>query len=347
MWTLFKQLLNWDTIQAGRKTAKLCLSALALETLLLICLNTFILAILQKQMSPIISALGLFWILLTASAIWFLGGVEVDSLFLARIFKLEAGKEFTKVLNIFFLIQSTIVLFFFFIPFWKFYGGFFLLPLLILGAIQSGFLANEGVNWKYFYRAYWGLIIFALSAMFVFSALNLNAGKPLLPQIDALTFPGSPFSGSTGSGAMAGLAGAALLLGIILIAFKKKVGSKFIWLGIIIIIALTVWQMKSPNASARPAVVQGTISTQLVSTGYELVQDERLVIIKENPGSPSPKKVWSKTTSGRWGYLNEWAQNPSWPSWYFKNDTAETIEIYLELPSGLALSDFRFEKEKI
>ena len=59
------------------------------------------------------------------------------------------------------------------------------------------------------------------------------------------------------------------------------------------------------------------------------------------------KKVWSKTTSGRWGYLNEWAQNPAWPSWYFKNDTAETIEIYLELPSGLALSDFRFEKEKI
>jgi len=348
MWTFTKQLLSWDTFQAGRKTIKICLSALVAETIFLIFILTIIDAVFQRTMSPTISALGLFWIFATASAIWFLGGVEVDSLFLARIFKLELGEKFTKALNIFFLGQSAIVVFFFFIPFWKFWGAFFLLPLLILGVIQSGILAGEAVNWKYFYRVFWGLIIFSIVAMLILSMLNFSIDKPIFSQIGSINFP---MLKSLTPNAIAWISSMVVILGITLILFKKKeLGAKFFWIGVIAIIALSIWQIATPNIGASGTYstpAQGKMSTQIIFTDYTLAQGERLVISKTNLASPSPQKVWSKTASGHWGFLNDWTKNPSWPSWYFLNDTAEIIEIHLELPPGLALSDFRFEKQKI
>lgn len=124
-----------------------------------------------------------------------------------------------------------------------------------------------------------------------------------------------------------------------------------LWIGILaVLIILFIHVLAPANAKSSKNFLpsrKGIETIQLISTEYTLLPNEKLIISKTEPNFPSPRKVWSKTTSGRWGFLDEWAQNPDWPSWFFLNDSSGPIEIYLELPRGTVLSNFKFQKETI
>ncbi len=270
MLNFIRALFDWEHFQDARTTIKLYLSALIAETIILVVINTLVLGIFQKTMSSFVSIVGLIWVSATAAAIWFLGGVEVDGLFLARIFKLEVGKEFTKALNIFFLIQSTIVVFFFFIPFWKFWAGFFLLPILILGVTLSGFLTNSGVNWKYFYKGYWALIIFAIGTMILLSVVQFGKDESILSKIKSISFPDISSGFPDIITIFALIAAIALILGLILLLFKKGAAKKLLWVAGIAIVASVIWQIAihksiapGDQTSVQQPMVQATWSGQI------------------------------------------------------------------------------------
>ncbi len=264
MWALVISLINWNTLQASRKTVKLCLSALMAETLALVFINAFVLMFLQKQMSPFVSAFGLFWIFLTAAAIWVKGDVEVDSLFLARVFNLEIGKEFTRALSIFFLIQSSIVIFFFFVPFWKFWAGFLLLPLLIAGVLLSGSLTEKKVNWRNFYRIYWILTVLAISAMFLFSVIKIKSIKSFFNSLSLSSF-------SSLSQNMAIMGAVALIFLAVTLCFiikNKGVKAALIWLTVLSFIGLTIWGNIGHRPKGASACVQTMPSAQWSKVTY-------------------------------------------------------------------------------
>jgi hypothetical protein len=166
----------WALLNAYRVRAKLALSILVWDLFLLIGIMTLWLAGSKTPIDPWIAFIGFLWILATAGAIWHRGGVVVDALFSAKIFGLKAGEEFTKAINVFFFIQTAIVLFFLIVPIWLFWAGYFIFVIVLIGLFTSGTLAEIPIKWKIVYGLYVVMaIILALAyAQFAYNAFSGN-----------------------------------------------------------------------------------------------------------------------------------------------------------------------------
>jgi len=144
----------WALFQVIRRQVKLGLSVLVWDLLFLFLIMIITSAITKQVMHPAISIIGALWVLATAAAIWHLGGVQVDSLFFARLLDTEVGKEFARALNIFFVLGSTTVIFFFLFPVWKFWAGTIILPVILIGVFACANMAERKTNWNLFFWIY-------------------------------------------------------------------------------------------------------------------------------------------------------------------------------------------------
>lgn len=164
----------WALLMINRQKIKAGLSLFIWDTFLLIAVMFCITAITQRVMSSAIIIVGTIWVLATAGAIWHLGGVEVDSLFIARITGLEIGKEFTHALNVFFFMGCTAVVFFALFPVWKYWPSALILPVLLIGLFTSANLACKETCWEYFYKGYLALIIIAVISIVFFGITDMT-----------------------------------------------------------------------------------------------------------------------------------------------------------------------------
>ncbi|HRY52883.1 MAG TPA: hypothetical protein P5089_03540 [Candidatus Portnoybacteria bacterium] len=144
----------WAMINLFRKNIKLGVSVLVWDWLLLFVVMLAIAGLTQEVMHPALPIIGVLWVLATAATIWHLGGIAVDSLFLAKLLKEEIGTEFTRALNVFFFLGSTTVIFFSLFPIWKFWAATFILPIVLVGIFTTANLANKETAWIRFYRVY-------------------------------------------------------------------------------------------------------------------------------------------------------------------------------------------------
>lgn len=141
----------WALFQTLRRQTKLGFSLFVWDLLFLVVVMMVTSAITKQVMHPAISIIGTLWVLATAAAIWHLGGVEGDSLIFARMLGVEQGKEFTRALNVFFILGSTTVIFFFLFPAWKFWAGTILLPVLLVAIFTCANMAERKTNWNLFF----------------------------------------------------------------------------------------------------------------------------------------------------------------------------------------------------
>lgn len=171
MIALIIAIFNW--LNLARRETKLVLSVVILDVIALIVVLTTISAITQTIMSPIIAIVGLLWIAATATVIWIYGGVVVDSLLLAGLFKVQAGEIFNRALATFFLIGVSIVTFFLFTPIWAFWSGYFALLVILVGVVTSGALAQKKPNWNIPWKGYIFLMAIIISIM-IMAALGVT-----------------------------------------------------------------------------------------------------------------------------------------------------------------------------
>ena len=123
-----------------------------------------------------------------------------------------------------------------------------------------------------------------------------------------------------------------------------KVG---LWIGVLAVLIILFVHIFIPanakNSKSLSPSKKETKTTQIIFTGYTLAQGERLTIIRLQADLPAPKR-WTKNQANKWKWFS-WPKNELMRT--IQNDEPGEIEIHLELPPGLALSDFRFEKQKI
>ena len=167
----------WALVNIFRQKAKMGVVLLVWDLFLLGISLTCITAYTEKIMHPAIITVGLIWVMATAGAIWHFGSVAVDSLFLADLMHKKVGEEFTRALNIFFVLGCTTVVFFALFPVWKYWPSALILPVLLVGLFTSSNLAGRKTNWGYFYNGYLWLILIALISILVFGMTHLTQDK--------------------------------------------------------------------------------------------------------------------------------------------------------------------------
>jgi len=285
MWTLIKTI--YDSLDQTRKEAKLSLTVLVWDLLLLIIVMMATAACVKEVMHPAISIIGFAWILLSVATIWHLGGVIVDSLFLAKLLDTEVGKEFTRAFNIFFILGSTTVIFFFLIPVWKFWAGTILLPVLLVAIFACANMAERKTNWDLFFR------IFASIAGAILAAIVIAGLTGWTTENGAAFIQRTWFKSWIERLLLLGL----LFLGI---SFIPKMPQKALQLGaglaIIASIILLVFPEIQPNFNPNQPKKATKITehkspatakiSSLVATGITLEQGERLLATKDASAPP-------------------------------------------------------------
>lgn len=177
MIALFQWLLN--EFNYDRREAKAAITYLALDLFVLVIIETSIVAATKTMMHPAVAIIGAVYIVFTALFIWMRGGVIVDSAIIAKIFGVTAGIVLTNGLIAFIFIQTVIVTFFLLTPIWKFWSGYFVLIVLIIGLSASGTLANRKWNWKNMWTTFAILTFLVLLIIFLVAGYEFAAGKEI------------------------------------------------------------------------------------------------------------------------------------------------------------------------
>ena len=135
MIALIRALFSISGADKAHKAAKLAVTVALLDLLLLVVVETIIVATTHSWLSSTVAVVGLSWTLATAAAIWFKGGVAIDASLIAATLGTKVGDELINALPIFFLAEIGTVGFFFVVPVRAWWPGFFVLPILIVAWI--------------------------------------------------------------------------------------------------------------------------------------------------------------------------------------------------------------------
>jgi hypothetical protein len=174
MWTLIVAIVAW--CDQERKEAKLGLSVAFFDLAIFMAIEALLVAITKTLLSPIVMWVGIVWIITTALAIFWRGGLIVDSLLLAKALKLEIGDVFGNAALVFGIIHIWIVSFFMFIPVWQFWAGFPAILIALMGWMFSAPLTDVKFNWNYVRRAYRAMVP-TIAALIIIVALFKSFGS--------------------------------------------------------------------------------------------------------------------------------------------------------------------------
>lgn len=314
------------------KRGKLALSILVLDLFVLIAIETVIVAATQQHMNFWVAIIGAIYMAATAGTIWRFGYVVVDPGFAARIFDLEIGRRFTSALKMFFFAQASIVTFFFFVPVWKFWPGYFIFLVILTGLMLSGSLAKIPLDWTNSWRVF--SILLGIIGLLFFVALF--AGR--VPQLN-------DFSGQIDIFVRLAIVGLALLVSTSI--FRKstaKAGGLLKFIGFIMLaVAIAAWifpetkewkkYWRNPfrNEEAKAAVSAPTPVLKGVSTGVFVEPDKR-VTMNVKPGKTPPPFFYT--------YNGGEAKQFPWTGLQYENDSPFTKEIRVEYPPGTNVSEY-------
>ena len=162
-----------------RQKAKLTVTVLVLDLLLLLAVQTIIVAVQKTLLSPAVAIVGLVWIFVTASLIWLRGGVLVDGLIAARLTGLEVGKMFSQAINFFFFSHTAITIFFLIVPVWKFWTAYLFLLVILVGLLTSSSLAGKKWNWNAFNSLYYFLAAAVIGVFFLIYGYEFITGHEI------------------------------------------------------------------------------------------------------------------------------------------------------------------------
>ncbi len=346
----------WALFQSLRINAKKGITLFVWDWFLLVIVMMITAGYVKEVMHPAFPIIGLIWILATATAIWHLGGVEIDSLFFARLLGTEVGKEFTHALNIFFLLGSATVVFFSLFPVSKLWTVTIILPIALIGIFTSANLANKETSWIKFYTVYlWlvGIILFTLATVGVASWFKINIFG-YTPEIIYIWFTGWVMR--------------LMLLGLIfwVFSFIPKVPAKISGLlktaGSLLIIAAVVL-MVFPGLQAKltdsgsfdkgKQVVAQHAAKATAAVATQLPANAKFVR-PVNPGEVAeltctslelpPPERWTRGPNGV-------VREPDWPagakSRGLRNTTNDKIDLFVVLTGGQSLEPPAAEQKQV
>lgn len=178
----------YELIERLRQGAKLGISILILNLLLLVGVETAVVMLLRDYMNPLAAIIGLLWIAGTAILIWIYGGPIVDysswiATLIATLLDLKPGekvfKSASRALVTFSLIQGLIVIFFLIVPIWNWFEGYLALLLLLIVLLCSGFLTRKKPNWEKVWKisyvfATFVLVIFLIGAILEYFGISVQ-----------------------------------------------------------------------------------------------------------------------------------------------------------------------------
>lgn len=307
---------RWGRFNQYRKLIKHKLSLILIPIILLIIAETLIARSHQIWMDPTVAWVGMLWIILTQLWLWVRGGVVYDMLITARLIDTQLGRDFTLAHKIYFLIQTTIVAFFFFVPIWHFWAAYWILFILLTGWLLSGSLAGRPWPWKEFWKSYVtgtfviiGLIILAAVYKTVFQSSFYGDGISCLRGF-------SPWVWKVG------------LFGLIILAigFIPKVPMGIRWIGALFIISAAALCIFSPEKTK-------TIFLD------ELPANQSIFIERKSQQYPPPV-VSIITKEGKRFEATNWPDPELvWRVSYVK---PEKTRVYLKVHPKLSKADFKW-----
>lgn len=335
MWAALIAVLRW--FDQERREVKLGLSVVLIDLIIFIIIEASIVTTTKSLLNPIVMWVGIGWIVATAVAIWFLGGIEVDALVLAKIVGLKIGDEFVNAILVFGMIHVWIVSFFMLIPVWQFWPGFAGIIIALMGWALSAPLAGAKFNWDYVRRAYIAMVVAITALIVLVGAYKFATGKEISLEAIRSTLQG-------GLGML--LMGAVLLL--ILGSIPKMPARKLMqWVGAVAIVAIVCLAFFWP-AAKRELVAMGrqtkTESEAQQAAGQQKAQE---ITVEVKSGE---KKVHTGLFPKKGGYI-QYVSNgiPFWtigrpPQWPDYKITTRTATFRVETEGTEEVLKSAFEK---
>ncbi|KKS26544.1 MAG: hypothetical protein UU87_C0001G0059 [Parcubacteria group bacterium GW2011_GWA2_42_11] len=154
----------------ARYAAKAAIDLIIFNVILLIAGELIIAGLTKSWMSPWVAIFGIFWIICSGLALWFLGGWELDTIIVLKGAETEPGITLVEAIKFVFSIEAAVVAFAFFLPVWGFWSGVIILPLLFGAVLVVGNLAKKPMIFlNYLYQ------LFIITALLVIAIMIISA----------------------------------------------------------------------------------------------------------------------------------------------------------------------------
>jgi len=180
--------LNPDTWNRWRIKGKILLSRIAYSIILLIAFDTWVVSRHQLLIDPYVAIAGLIWLSLAAAVIWYRGGVAIDSLFGAEIVNLDIegfkpGEEFVNALAVLGMMVIFTTSFFLFVPVWRYWEGFWMLLIVLIGWGLSSLITKSKFNWNLVRKTYIAITAGTVTLFFVIGGFQFLTGRELTMEL--------------------------------------------------------------------------------------------------------------------------------------------------------------------